>query len=716
MLTPEEMMTTTQSNDTAICTTGVNSTESQFARILIVDDMRANRKVLSRLLKSKNYQTVEASDGAEAIEIIESSQVDMVLLDLIMPEIDGFEVLRHVRKTLNGVDLPVIIVTSSRKSDQIVKAFELGANDYITKPIDVAVTMARLTTHLKLKQAQEALRRSEERYSLIAQGSNDGLWDWDLTENVVYYSPRWAAMLGLEQANVESTPLTWLSRIHADDRSQVESELQKHLNGNTNQFEMELRMRHTDGGFRWMLCRGLAIPDDNGNPHRMAGSITDITESKVADALTGLPNRVLFQDRMRRCVDRKTRQPEYKFALIYLDLDNFKLINDSLGHDCGDRLIVSVAQRLESSVRYGDSLISRLGGDEFAILLEDISDEIDATTVAKRILNSFTVPFNVGGSREVFASPSMGISVPSQKTVDSAEIIQQADTAMHQAKANGKSCFELFDPAMKERVTRRLEIENELRHSLDGRDFELYYQPILEIHTNKVVSFEALIRWNHPEMGIVSPADFIPVTEDTGLIVPIGKWVLQEACRQIAEWRSKHRGFEHIAVSVNLSCRQLVESNLFSDITTILNETKLPPDALCLEVTETSFVQNPDLVGQLLSQLRDCGIKVAIDDFGTGYSSLAYLHRLPFDSLKIDRSFVNKMIETDDNLAIVGTIVTLANRLKLNIVAEGIETPEQRDLLKSLGCEYAQGFYYSRPVPAKDVIESNLIQSVAECI
>ena len=696
-------MKTTQEHQ--IATTKNGSTDSVHdATILVVDDELINRAMLCRLLQSKGYATQEAENGAAALEAIQSDEVDLVLLDIVMPNMDGFDVLQCIRADRSESDLPVIMVTASNESKQVVRALEAGANDYLTKPVDAAVTLARIGMHLRFKQSQEALKKSEERYSLVTRGTNDGLWDWDLTTDEVYYSPRWISMMGIE-APEQSSPRVWLDLIHLEDRERVETEIASHLSGITPQFETELRMRHGAGTYRWMLSRGIAVRDKDDKPYRMAGSLTDITEGKVADALTGLPNRVLFRERLDRCFARTKDDPDFQFALLYLDLDNFKLVNDSLGHESGDRLLGSVARRLESVMRSNDSFISRLGGDEFAIILMDIQSPAEAETVANRIISSVNAPISLGSGREIFASVSVGIGISWAGCKDPVEILQAADTAMYRAKAYGKSCYRVFDPVMREDATKRLEIESELRHAVERNELFLHYQPIVDIHDGCPVGFEALARWTHPRLGPISPADFIPIAEDTGLISQIGYQVLQKACRQMAAWRLVEPKFNDLQVSVNLSNRQLRDDGMIDQIEGLLAETNLRPEELRLEITESTIMENPEEGASILSGLRQRGVKVAIDDFGTGYSSLASIHNLSPDVVKIDRSFVDKLTTSIDKQTIVGAIIAVADGLGLDVVAEGVETEAQLRMLASMGCEYSQGFLFSRPLAADDLLE-----------
>jgi len=611
---------------------------------------------------NKRYQTVQAESGTQALELVAEGGIALVLLDIVMPDIDGFEVLTRLRQQHTTTELPVIMVTGDDGRDQVIKAFQKGANDYVTKPVDVDIAMARIDTQMQLRKSQVALRVSEERYALAAAGTNDGLWDWQITTGEAYFSLRWKLMLGIENGDQVDSIDDWLERIHKDDRKRVNCELQAHLQGEIPHFESELRMRREDGNYRWMLCRGLAIRDQDGQATRIAGSLSDITEGKVADALTGLPNRLLYRDRLQRTIDRYARSQEYKFAVLYLDLDNFKLVNDSLGHEAGDQLLIAVARRLESCLRSCDSIVARFGGDEFTILLESLGSAADAELVAQRVIEAVTAPIKLGNDREIFAAASIGISYVG---------------------------------------------------ALERNQIFLHYQPIVEVYSGTLVGFEALARWNHSRLGMVPPSQFIPIAEETGLIVPIGQAVLEMACRQLRDWKSKHAKSKTWSMSVNLSSKQLTQDGLVEMIQQTLERESLASGDLRLEITESAIMKDPEHGIRLLTGLRELGARVAIDDFGTGYSSLAALHWLPLDVLKIDRSFVDKMSHSRENLAIVRTILTLANHMNLDVVAEGIETEEQRKKLLSMGCEFGQGFLFSRPMDSCQV-ESLLVEPCSE--
>ena len=687
-----------------ISTQNQDQSSTNRGLVLVVDDEFLNRAIMCRLLKSEGFNTIEAENGVEALAAVEANHIDLLLLDIVMPEMDGFEVLKTLRKQLSELELPVIMVTANEEKAQIVKAFEFGANDFINKPFDPGVTMARINMHLQFAKSRSDLQKSEERYALVAQGTNDGLWDWDLAKNEIYLSPRWFEILAIKETE-HPTPDDWFERIHSEDLTRVTDELKRHFTGATPLFETEMRMRHENDSYRWTLCRGVAVFDDAGMAQRIAGSMTDITEGKVADALTGLPNRVLFRERLDRCVFRRQRDKGYNFALLYLDLDNFKLINDSMGHEAGDRLLVAIARRLESSLREAESIVCRIGGDEFGILVEGFESKEVPIHIAKRIISSVNAPISLGCGREVYASVSIGVSFSSDGHEDSTEIVQAADTAMYRAKEQGKSGYRIFDPAMKSDATKRLNLEIELRHAVENDQLKCHFQPIIDTATRKVSGFEALARWTHDRLGKVSPAAFIPVAEESGLIERIGMIVLRKSCQQLAEWRRVDSRFNDLQVNVNLSSRQLKSKNLVEQILEVISDTGIPPGKLGIEVTESAIMDNPEQGASVLSALQRAGIKIAIDDFGTGYSSLSCIHELSPDAVKIDRSFIDSITQSSDKETIVRAIIALADGLKLDVVAEGIETESQHEILKSMGCKYGQGFLYSRPLARQELFD-----------
>jgi diguanylate cyclase (GGDEF)-like protein/PAS domain S-box-containing protein len=558
------------------------------------------------------------------------------------------------------------------------------------------------------KIAEDALRESEERYALAARGANDGLWDWKLGSNEIYFSPRWTRMLGYGDNEIWSNPEEWFSRIHPSDRDRVRVHLTAHCEGSTAEFTSEYRMRHKNGPYIWMLSRGIAVRDENGVAVRIAGSQTDITEGKIADSLTELPNRIYFIDKLESAFAAKEDPGAQPFAVLFLDLDRFKVVNDSLGHAAGDQLLVGVAQRLRSSVR-GQGLsgrltgsattVARLGGDEFAILVQGIRDESDAAIVAERIVKHLGAAFYLEG-RQVFVAVSIGIAMSSSGDTPE-DLLRNADTAMYYAKAHGRGRFEVFNQSMRERAIARMEIEADLKKAIEAHEFLLHYQSKISLVDHRITGFEALIRWNHPTRGLLYPSEFIPVAEETGLVVPLGRWVLHEACRQMAAWHKTISCQSPPSISVNVSFKQLAEEGLADEVERILVETGLDPKTLKLEMTESSIMENAQMAVATLRRLKELNIGLEIDDFGTGYSSLSYLRHLPFDTVKIDRSFVKELGTADDTSEIVTTIVQLARSLSMDVVAEGVETKDQLARLTSLGCSSVQGYYFSKPVDAE---------------
>jgi diguanylate cyclase (GGDEF)-like protein/PAS domain S-box-containing protein len=677
-------------------------------RLLIVDDNEMNRDMLARRLARRGYVIGLAANAQDLLQRVKQDAVDLVLLDIEMPEISGLDALKTLREHYSPAELPIIMVTAKTQSEDIVKALDLGANDYLTKPIDFAVAVARIGTQLSHKKAQEALKESEERYALAARGSNDGLWDWNLSADVVHYSPRWKAMLGYQEGEIGKRPEEWFDRIHDADRERVKKEIATHQKGLTPHFESEHRVLHKDGSFRWMLSRGVAVHDASGNALRMAGSQTDITEGKVSDPLTGLPNRLLFIDRVGRLIKHTKRRKDQLFAVLFLDLDGFKMINDSMGHLIGDQLLLGVANRLEKCLRSTDTVarlgetftVARLGGDEFTVLLDDIKDPSDAKRAADRMMKALVPPFILSG-REVFTSVSIGIALGNSAYEQPEDILRDADTAMYRAKSLGKARYEVFDADMRASVMARLQLETDLRHALERGEFRNFYQPIVALVSGEIAGFEALLRWQHPTRGLLGPIEFIPVAEETGLIRELGWWNLREACRQISEWRASLAAHPHLTISVNLSAKQFLQPNLVEDIRKLIGELALPPEALKLEITESTVMADPSAAVEMLQQIKSLGIQLAIDDFGTGYSSLSYLHRFPLDTLKIDRSFISGLGGDGEGMEIARTILPMANNLRLDVVAEGVETIQQVALLKKLQCKYGQGYYFSRPLSAE---------------
>ncbi|HTH38258.1 MAG TPA: PAS domain S-box protein [Pyrinomonadaceae bacterium] len=556
------------------------------------------------------------------------------------------------------------------------------------------------------KRQDNALKESEHRYRQLGEGIFHQVWTADPSGKLDYVNGR--TMEYFNRTGVELIGETWQGRVHPDDLGECLARW-THSVRTGDHYEVELRLRRHDGVFRWHKATATCGRDEHGKITKWFGTNTDIDDQKQSeeklnffarhDALTKLPNRAEFMGHLRTAIDRTNSNPTARFAVLFLDLDRFKVINDSLGHVVGDALLRQMAERLQKLVRPGD-IVARLGGDEFTILLNRTGSISDIVQVAERVQRNLTKPFHIDGY-EVFTSASIGIIISDEITREPEDFLRDADSAMYRAKEAGKARYEIFDRAMHVHNLNLLQLETDLRHALERDEFELLYQPIVDVETGVADEFEALIRWQHPVYGLVGPDDFVKVAEDCGLIIPIGNWIIEEACRQVARWQS--RSSSQLSVSVNLSARQLMHPSLVGHVRSALTQSHLSPKQLKLEVTESTVMEHSDRSMSVLMELATLGVSLSTDDFGTGYSSLSYLSRFPFDRLKIDRSFIVEIGDSDKSTAIVKTILMLGENLGIEVVAEGVESKEQLQTLRSLGCRLGQGFLFSRPITVRDV-------------
>ena len=564
--------------------------------LLVVDDELPNRDALQRRLERVGYRVLAADSGPSALAIAAAQHVDLVLLDVMMPGMDGVETLRQLRRSRSVSELPVIMVTAKDSTEDVVEALDAGANDYMTKPVDFAVAQARIRTQLTARRA---------------------------------------------------------------------------------------------------------------------------------DPLTGLPNRVLFMERVNEQIARSSAAGAFEFAVFFLDIDRFKIINDSLGHAAGDELLTGISRRLEQSLRSTDTVarlaaectLARLGGDEFTVLLTGVRSVADARMVAERLVAAVAHPFALEG-RELVVTVSVGVVMADARYQRAEDMVRDADTAMYAAKDRGKARCEIFDTSMRAAAEQRLHIESDLRLAIERQEFQLHYQPIVMLSDRQLSGFEALVRWQHPVRGLVPPNGFIPIAEETGLIVPIGLWVLREACRQMRAWDAECPECANLVINVNLSARQCLHPTLVTDVARVLAETGLAPQRLKLEITESLVLEGSDEVIGILKALRELGVQLGLDDFGMGYSALSYLQQLPVQTLKIDRSFISG-IENASNAEIVRAILSLASGLSMNVTAEGVETADQAARLKELSCEFAQGYFFDRPLThdgALEVLRRHQRSIAAQCI
>jgi diguanylate cyclase (GGDEF)-like protein/PAS domain S-box-containing protein len=571
------------------------------------------------------------------------------------------------------------------------------------------------------KQSEETLRVSEERWHFALEGAGDGVWDWDLTTGAMDFSMRYTQMLGYEKNELPTDVEKWKMLIHPEELASSLADLQAHLDGTKPAYVHEHRVLCRNGSWKWILTRGIVVrrgPDQK--PLRMVGTHSDISGRKAMeqelrtaarmDKLTGLPNRALLLDRLQQAIARKMRDNDFQYAVLFLDFDRFKIVNDSLGHESGDQLLRSIADRLETTVRSIDSVsrepgqntASRLGGDEFVILLTDLRSPQDAPLVAERVLIAISAPYKLGGL-QVVCTASIGIVTSEYGHERAEDVLRDADTAMYEAKLAGRGRTAKFDESMRTRVQRKVDLESGIRRALDERQFLLHYQPIVSLQDGRIEGFEALVRWQHPLHGIISPGEFIPVAEETGLIIPLGEWVFHQACRQISTW-STLLGRDAIPpMSINLSRAQLSIHNLPETLGEIARQAGVDPRIINLEVTESAIIADPRKAVKILNQIKELGFGVHMDDFGTGYSSLSSLHQFPIDVLKIDRSFVANLSRGSEFVAMVTAIIMLARSFDIAVIAEGVETIEQLRLLRSLNCQNAQGYFFARPMPPAEV-------------
>jgi diguanylate cyclase (GGDEF)-like protein/PAS domain S-box-containing protein len=682
--------------------------------VLVVQSDETKHRPVQRALKAierPHYviHWVTSADAARAA--LDEHPHDAFLVDTRTGGLElATEILAHTPHA------PVLLLDDAPDRETDVAAAEAGIAEYVTDANALERALRYAITH---QHALARLAESEQRHALAMQGANDGLWDWDVRRDRLYFSPRWKQMLGYAEPELGDARGEWLGRVHPDDRAALTQALEAHLSGASHHFEHEHRIQHRDGSYRWVLARGMAVRDAQNRAIRVVGSQTDVTDRKQAeqrlqhdalhDALTGLPNRVLFLDRLDQAIRRAQRaHPSTAAAVLFLDLDRFKLVNDSLGHAVGDQLLIAVARRLESAVRPPDT-VARLGGDEFTVLLDGVTDVHEASLVAERVHQTLRTPFDID-ERELFIDASIGIALADADAAPDT-VLRDADVAMYRAKADGKGRHAVFDARMHEQVMRRLDMETELRRAIEEERLEVVFQPIVQAATGRIAGFEALTRWPDSSGSFVEPSEFVPIAEETGLIVPLGRWILHAACAQLAEWRELPQG-AGLIVSVNVSHRQLADPEFGLVLGEALATTGLDPQALRLEVKENALSREPDAVHRALQSAHENhGVRSHIDDFGTGASSLRLLHGFPGDAVKIHRALVIGMGVEPGAFEIVKALVGLAHNLGLEVIAEGVETAAQLDHLKLLGCEFAQGFHVSAPLRPEDA--TALLQTVA---
>ncbi len=685
--------------------------------VLIVDDDRLIRCKMRDVLEQAGYEVAEAEDGNNCLVAFERLRPDIVLLDIIMPGLDGFAICAALRRLPSGMHTPILMTTGLDDVESINHAYQAGATNFITKPINWSNLAFQVSYMLRSGRLFDQLRRSEARLARSQQIARLGHWDWDLNSRELTCSAGVYRILGRES----SPPLSYeafLEAIYPEDQLLFVTTVNEAIATATH-YSLEHRIVLPDGQLRYVHQQAEVCCDDTGRVCSLSGTIQDINERREAenritqlayhDNLTSLPNRYLLKDRLGQALKRAQRNGRM-VATLFLDLDRFKRINDTLGHSIGDQLLKEVAGRLAESLRQTDTVayldingaaitLARLGGDEFSILLGDLVRVQDVVKVARRILDIVSLPFMLGG-HEVFVTASVGVSLYPMDGDNPDTLLKNADTALDFAKRQGRNNWQFYTESMNARALERLVLESNMLKALERQEFVLYYQPQLDLRSGAIIGMEGLARWQHPEQGLLYPAHFIPLADETGLIVPLVEWSIRTACRQSHVWQEA--GLKPLRTAINLPSRHFMRQDLKETIARILDETGYDPCYLELEITEETIMQNEEQSIATLRQLKDMGVQISIDDFGTGYSSLSYLKRFPLDELKIDRSFLQGIPADQDNAAITRAIVAMAHSLKLRVVAEGVETMEQLAFLQEIGCDEMQGFLFSRAVPAEE--------------
>jgi len=691
----------------------------QMETIMIVDPDAYTRALMQQPISNAGFDVIQAASGQQGLDLCGDQTPALVLMNTHLADMDGITFCRNLRALPAANDVPIVIMAEEDDVDIIRQAYDSGATDFIIKPVNWLLFIHRLQFILRASTAMRSARTNEHLLAEAQRIARMGNWTWDLSDEEMHVSDEICRIFGVPMASPCVFHQLFINAIHEDDKKALDRALERASTGDT--ADVELRIRRPDGMQRTLMVH--AESNSQARKNNLLGTMQDITDRKKADEairklafydqVTGLPNRTLFREHLSMAMHHARRNGT-KIAVLFLDLDNFKRINDSLGHVAGDQLLQEVSSRLQLSIRSTDLVatdhpsperknaskhsLARLGGDEFTIMLADIKNEKQINIVSDRILESLNEPFMLAGNRVVVTS-SIGIAIYPEDGDEIDTLLKHADAAMYQVKSNGRNGVFFYDDQLRRQSKNRLQLEGELYHALEHDEMALFYQPKVAVNSLQVAGFEALIRWIHPERGMIPPLDFISVAEDSGLIIPMGKWVIRTACRQHQTWLEA--GFGPINISVNLSCHQFADRQLLHVVRETLEETGMQPKYLEFEITESVLMQDADTAMLILGEMKKMGMKISIDDFGTGYSSMAYLKHFPIDVLKVDRSFVMNLPDDEQEATITTAIVKLAHALDLGVVAEGVENAEQLQFLSDLDCDQIQGYLFSPPVPAE---------------
>ncbi|MGF1614003.1 MAG: EAL domain-containing protein [Gammaproteobacteria bacterium] len=690
---------------------------AKYGHVLVADDDAGVRFMAQEALEGEGFAVQEVDNGKQALVQFQTLRPDIVLLDVQMPELDGFETCAAIRQLPEGAHIPIVMMTGLEDAESIDRAYQIGATDFVTKPVHWSIVCQRLRYMLRATKNFDWLLRTQASLAAAQRIAHLGSWEWDLQDDTVNWSDELCHIIGLPPAGTVPKFDTFLAAVAEEDREFVRASVLGSVKiGKPSNFdhrvlagaELERHVHHQVD----------LSTDPLGRVVRLYGTVQDITERRLAeqrirtlayfDPVTGLPNREHFKERLSQAIELAKRH-QRKLATLFLDLDNFKRINDTLGHSIGDQLLQAVGGRLLGSVRSAEEAgradmadhVARLGGDEFTVLLGEVQGHEEPARIAQRLLEILSMPLMLGG-HEVFITPSIGIALFPEDGEDTETLVKNADTAMYHAKRAGRNLYQFFNESMNVVALHRLKMENQLRKALERNELYLVYQPQMDLFNAQVDGVEALIRWRNPELGQVSPAEFIPLAEETGFIIPIGEWVLRTACAQAKRWRDE--GVPLVRIGVNISAVQFVQPGFTRLVADIVQASGLEPHRLELEITESVLAKDLDLALANLKALKAIGLQLAIDDFGTGYSSLSYLKRFPIDRLKIDQSFVRNINSDPDDAAIASSVIAMARSMELSVIAEGVETGAQLRFLETKQCDEIQGYYLSPPLSAEEVV------------
>jgi diguanylate cyclase (GGDEF)-like protein len=685
----------------------VNEANVKQQLILVVDDDPVTRIYLKKALKEEGYDVLLAEDGDEALEIYKQNKPDMVVLDVMMPLMNGFEVCKQIRDQEQDINTPILMLTGLDDIESIEKSFANGATDFVVKPVNLPIFKQRIRYGLKMHKTDIELLDNQTHLSHIHTIAKSGYWEWDIINDDVKLSDEACCLFSIDKNESSNTFKDYMKYIHPGDRDDVEHAVIEALEKGTI-YDIEYRMITPDNDLLVVHNRTEVVTDASGKALRMVGVIQDITEKYNAqkviqhqadhDALTGLHNRSSFKTYLEQILSDMLNDKDSKSVIFYIDIDRFRQINDTFGSELGDLFLVQVANRLKTLVETPETL-ARVGVDEFAVIFKEIKASENLETKAQEFIDALSKPYYLDGN-EIIRMVSIGIVISSQGENSADELIRRASLARQYAKEYGGDQFSFYTHSMGSDLNKTLVMENQLRKALDNGALKIFYQPIVHVESGRISGMEALVRWDHPVRGIVPPFEFIPLAEETGLIVRIGQWILEESCRQTVEWHKK--GFYNLTINVNISPVQFNQKNFLYTVTKTLKKVGLDPNYLELEITESCTMNNVNETISVLGKLKKMGIKIAIDDFGTGYSSLSYLNKMPLNTLKVDRSFIKEINSAGENKEIAKLIIGMAKTLGLNVISEGIETAGQLKFIEDHDSNEYQGYLFSPPIPAEE--------------